>query len=84
MTALLFFAIVLTFLCLLLRYLHLGQVGKASRAPTRLVRSTSWKPGAPTPDPLTSDHVSAVQAEQSRWTALDDQQLARFVRDSPH
>ena len=77
----LFVVIVLTFLCLLLGYLVLGRVQLAARA-VGLRRSTFLRPAAPPTSRLPSDRASALQPEQARWTALDDEQLARFVRDS--
>lgn len=84
MTVSLFAAIVLTFLFLLLGYLVLGRVEEGSRAIAALLRSSSLRAGAPPTSRLPSDRASALQPEQSRWTALDDEQLARFVRDSSH
>lgn len=83
MTALLFAAIALTFLFLLLGYLVLGPVRKAAAALAPLVPASS-KPRARATKPVASKRMSAAQLEQSRWTALDDQQFARFVRDSSH
>lgn len=84
MTISLLAAVVLTMLCLLLGYLVLGRVGKGARAVAALVRSYSLRRGSRPTSRLPGDGTSGLPPEQSRWTALDDEQFARFVRDCSH
>ena len=84
MTALVFVAIALTSCACFWVIRSLARAGRLQEPVPRVVRPPSWKPGSPPARPLPNEPVPAVALDQSRWTTLDDEQLARFVRESPN
>ena len=49
----------------------------------RVLVAADRLPGLSKPAPAEAEAARAVEPDQSRWTALDDQQFARFLKDSP-